>query len=987
MALAMPLWSQSVSTLNDEAGLFEPQGIAIDPNNHYLITESARNRLLKVDPLTQAWMVFSGNGEPGHTDGPAAIARFNNPKGLATGRGGVVVADSGNHTLRLVARDGSVTTLAGVPGRTGSEDGPGATATFRFPSAVAMDPEGNILVADTKNSAIRIVDSAGRVSSIAGPDQGLFEPAAIAVSSSGDIFIADTRNHRIALLQGRSLITVAGGGSPFLSGSQDAAIGSEARFNQPRGILWVGGGAGLLVADSANHTLRAVTPNPFGALAGNFSVRTIAGLPEVPGLADGLGAAARFNHPVGLARDAAEGSVLIADSANGAIRRLRGAFLGTEEVEQIVVTPPAIEPSSGYFPAGQVITVRSAVPEVYYTIDGTEPTASSAKVEIVDGIGQIHWRESLRDLTSLRLKAFVYTNSSETVRGLPAAANEIGFLRNYRGGIGSTVVIPLVAVLRPNDQLQSLQFRAEIAPAPGNRGATGLISSQFRLLSITPNDFVPLVPPSKTPAIATPSVVAYTNTGNTRGLAVSFIGTNANLFVSNYAVVALLAVPVPTEAVEGDRFELKIVQPSATLDGKDREISLKAGAPALLDIENISYLVGDSVPSGWYNAGDFGDGDLSNRDVNSAFYAALGRRLPFTFSDAFDAMDVFPEDSDVAVGGDGEIRFLDWQRILRRSLRLPGNTSNWTRTWSSNGFRVSESVSLRGSPNTPAPVFQSAPVDETWIRQALLGAGMVSQAQPDEVASVPILARVAPGFRLSGLMFSVSVEASEDSPPLAQPLEFRLAEGMPPGTLARDGLAFLGYGWDLGAFTPALEGRIVLGHLDVPIPRSARAGHHYKVRFVRADGSPDLDTQYDLETRRGGIWVRVDAPTAPQEISDDWWRAYFGDGDASLPEADSDSDGDGVSNWAEYLSGTDPTNAASFLKLAVVLPSQLQGQGVTLHWPSLPGRRYAVEAASRLDGGVWEQLGPEILGDGETKSVNDAQPSAGHRFYRVRVLP
>lgn len=195
--------------------------------------------------------------------GPAA--GFADPFGLAIdGAGNLFVADAGdNNRIAMVAPDGSVTTVAGQ--REGFADGAGAAAAFHTPSAIAIDAKGNLYVADTGNHAIRKVTPAGVVT------------------------------------------TVAGNGQPGYSDG----TGSQAQFNGPVGVA-VDRAGNVFVADTYNDRIRRIAPDGL--------VSTIAG-DGVPGDLDGRAQAARFDTPTALVVDA-EGSILVADTQNGAIRKL-----------------------------------------------------------------------------------------------------------------------------------------------------------------------------------------------------------------------------------------------------------------------------------------------------------------------------------------------------------------------------------------------------------------------------------------------------------------------------------------------------------------------------------------------------------------------------------------------------------------------------------------------------------------------------------------
>jgi hypothetical protein len=156
---------------------------------------------------------FAGSpGTPGFRDG-VGEARFNEPRGLATYLdGSIVVADSGNHVIRKVSSAGIVTTIAGVPGVPGSDDGPAFQAHLNTPSGLDVAPNGDIFITDTANHTIRLLSPDGQLRTIAGtpglagyadgfgPNARFSGPVGIHVAPDGTILVADTSNNVIRRL-------------------------------------------------------------------------------------------------------------------------------------------------------------------------------------------------------------------------------------------------------------------------------------------------------------------------------------------------------------------------------------------------------------------------------------------------------------------------------------------------------------------------------------------------------------------------------------------------------------------------------------------------------------------------------------------------------------------------------------------------------------------------------------------------------------------
>ena len=319
------LTSGSADGIGGSARFNYPSGVvAADNAVNIFVADTDNNTIRKIAVATGTVSTLAGlAGASGNADGTGTAARFDKPSGVALDvAGNVYVADTLNNTIRVVTPSGVVTTLAGSPGRIGSEDGIGAGAQFNGPQGIATDNSGHLYVADTNNNTIRkVLLSTGTVSTIAGTAGAAGNadgsgtasqfnyPSGVAVDGAGDVYVADTDNDTIRAITPQGLVRTLAG----LAGSSGGAdgIGSGATFDSPS-ALTVDASGTIYVADTGNFTIRKVIP-------ATRAVNTLAGLAGTSGSADGVGSAALFFQPTGVSADNS-GNLYIADTDNQTIR-------------------------------------------------------------------------------------------------------------------------------------------------------------------------------------------------------------------------------------------------------------------------------------------------------------------------------------------------------------------------------------------------------------------------------------------------------------------------------------------------------------------------------------------------------------------------------------------------------------------------------------------------------------------------------------------
>lgn len=303
---------------------YAPSGIAVDSANNLYVADTSNNTIRGISSGGTVSTLAGLAGRSSSADGKGAAARFEEPYAVATDGTYVYVADHTDHSIRKIAADGTVTTLAGKAGSFGSADGSGSNARFFAPGGIAADSAGTVYVADTGNATVRKISSAGIVTTLAGTagSKGSTDgagaaarfaaPSGVAVDGTGNVFVVDSEASTLRKITSAGVVTTFAG-SAYSNGFTNGT-GTSARFSIPFDVAADSGG-NLFVTDRNNHAIRKVTSSGV--------VTTLAGSGTM-GYANGNGMAAMFKFPSGLTADSA-GNVYVADTDNQVIRRISPA--------------------------------------------------------------------------------------------------------------------------------------------------------------------------------------------------------------------------------------------------------------------------------------------------------------------------------------------------------------------------------------------------------------------------------------------------------------------------------------------------------------------------------------------------------------------------------------------------------------------------------------------------------------------------------------
>jgi sugar lactone lactonase YvrE len=260
--------------VNGPAGMAEfhnPSGVAVDEAGDVYVGDEDNNAVRLIEPSGEV-ITIAGNGDAGFVNGSTDVAEFSSPHAVALdAAGNIYVADASNQCIRLIDTDGTVSTFAGN-GKAGWVDGLAGTAEFNFPTGLAFDRAGNLYVADKDNQRIREVDPGGTVTTLAGSGtKGFVDgpgasadfngPDSVAVDSSGNVYVTEQYNHTVRMIDTHgNVTTLAGTGAAGFADGPGGPTGT-AQFDGPYGVA-VDSSGHVYVGDSSNNRVRLITITP-----------------------------------------------------------------------------------------------------------------------------------------------------------------------------------------------------------------------------------------------------------------------------------------------------------------------------------------------------------------------------------------------------------------------------------------------------------------------------------------------------------------------------------------------------------------------------------------------------------------------------------------------------------------------------------------------------------------------------------------------------
>jgi hypothetical protein len=378
-------FSGSTDGTGTDARFYQPTGVSIDAAGNLYVADQYNQTIRKITPAGVVSTLAGSPGLEGGVDGTGGVVRFNYPNATAVdSAGNVYVVDRDNFAIRMIAPSGLVSTYAGYIGQQGTSDGVGTNARFTDVYGIAIDALGNLYVSD--NDTIRKIAPDRTVTTLAGqPDvygsnggtgsgAQFANPRGVAVDTQGNIYVADQGDCTIRKVTPAGFVSTLAG-EPNVDGNVDGSV-SVAQFISPTGIA-VDGSGNIFVSDSDSADIREILPTG--------TVVTVAGNVTVRGDIDGTGTGALFAFPEGLSVDTS-GNLYIADTNNNSIRK--GVAGGAPSIG----TPPAAQAVGAGTPVTFSVSASSATTLNYqWSLNGvpiagaTSASYTTRPIQLSDG--------------------------------------------------------------------------------------------------------------------------------------------------------------------------------------------------------------------------------------------------------------------------------------------------------------------------------------------------------------------------------------------------------------------------------------------------------------------------------------------------------------------------------------------------------------------------------------------------------------------------
>jgi hypothetical protein len=971
-----------------------PAAVAVDNNHNIWVADTGHDVICLVS--NNAVTVVAGiSGSPGANDSPiATAAQFNLPSGLlwSSPNNSLLISDTGNDTIRelfLTNFNGSVTysvqTIAGIADDPGFVNGAPNIAQFSNPTGLAVDAaDFGFFIVDTGNNAVRVFQPSAPQAAVPAPVLGYVTFVPNGVGGLSSLFNPTTG----AVFNNTAVLAV------------EAQNGTETYLT-----------AGATPSNALVNTIP--TPGPTTGLTpeiypGNGTLPPIQSiLAQIPDLTV---------YAIG------EGT----DRQSSAVTSARFQF---------VTANPII---GGDNPAAISLTDATTNAQMWYTLDGSVPVQYGTNSHGPILGGQI-LSINITTNTTLSVEAFL-TNfapsgvSTEVLLPGNFDADKLTFgfqageaSSEFIGAAGQRFLAPVtLSLIGSGETMYSFQFDLDVTNLTGPPvGPTYTFQSMLKKPDpADPSFFIP-IPPAIAVATNGPLNSLLLNNSSINLLEagwverppftnlyptpsqtlITYSQAHDTLFFSSggQVIVGAFSFIVPPTATVGQTYQINTGNGSATSDGISTPVfiqtvtngALGAGpinSVKVVTVGSAQYLVGDAAPFRWFNAGDFGDSNLEANDITEVFQSAIYfLNYPPAGSDYFDAMDSSDgsdnnlyDGNDTTINsitmGDGILAVDDVYVTYRRSL---DPTLTWYDRYWSGGTRHAVAV-----PNTLQPLSLKSSLSP--VKMALSGPRYITVAA-DQVQSgaslnvqVPIRVLAADTMPIRVLMLNVEIDPLDGSPPISSAVSFSAITNLGASTLAASlGANTYGAAW-LDSTVSGVSGTGIIGTLNVTLPSNVTTNSSYLVHFDHFSASPNGIALFHASAKDGLITVANRTGSSWNDgIPDTWRLLYFGSISNALSAANADPDGDGASNWQEYIAGTNPLDAASVFEfLPATVPA---GAGFALQWPSVVNRNYTLQYSSSAGPGNWTTIATNLAGTGQPMQWTDPNAAAAARFYRAFV--